>query len=372
MGTLDNLVEQLAKPFWEELCSGYAGYQRRLLAAYRRDAALGDGTFKRPGVVYKGRHSSAAHVLRCLVDLANPDKDRYRFDAPMRIKADVDQVIERESKRHADDVVSTFKGKLLGKMRGIVVDGEVEGEVVGDLGNNRVQVRVASLDMTFELRSQIVTVFSSWARPHHRYPTTYHNVSVGGKLVGRKLSEDEIKQLAAELRGARYVPVAQQTREAAKTTRAAQRAARIEKDRVKRRKALERALKRCEQAVVDCEEHSAQCGYDEQRTALLHFLTRNGLEVNDAEQAVLDEEPKLSLDNVEAAPVKLKAMRKVIREARKNLVQYEAGTGPCCPSADFQRRMADSIRENLIDYEKRLARIEAAKAVGVAAINADD
>lgn len=346
---LRGLVDEIAKPFWQTVYDGHVAYLERLLENYRAEADTGDGEhFVCPYELYRNKKRYAARTLSSYVSSG------YSFSDPVTLVDDPAGITNRLSKRHADGVLGSFKAKLLRKLNGLLDGSGVEGEIRGDLGCNQIRLREKATGLTFTVFSQIVSVWPCWARPHHRYPTTFHDVSVNGALKGRKLSEEEIKKLAAELRGEKFVPTAEKKRKAVATRREAQRAARREKDLAKDRRALERALKRCERAATDYDEHSAKYDYDEASGMLRRTLKRYGLP-EDGEE-LLAREPNFSLDDPATAPERLKGIKQALREGKKELARLE--NGGYGGDEKFQEKMIKSVKENLATYEATKAKLE--------------
>ena len=342
---LRGLVDEIAKPFWQTVYDGHVAYLERLLEDYRAEADTGDGEhFIRPYELYRNKKKrDAARTLSSYVSSG------YSFSDPVTLVDDPAGITNRLSKRHADEVLGSFKAKLLRKLNGLLDGSGVEGEIRGDLGCNRIRLREKATGLAFTVYSQVVSVWPCWARPHHRYPTTFHDVSVNGKLVGRKLSEEEIKKLASELRGEKFVPTAEKKRKAVSTRRFDQRMAKAKREVEKAERALERALKRCERAATEYDKHSAKYDYDEAHGKLLRTLKRYELPL---ENELLVREPNFNLDDPATASERLKSIKKTIREAKKSLAQYEAGNGMGSPDPDTQQRMAESVRGQLAEYEE--------------------
>lgn len=351
---LKKLVDKIAEPFWQSVYDGHVGYLESLLKRYKEEADLGDGTFTPPYEWCRkdNRRTDAAHEMLRLVERKGEGYHSPRD--PVTIKEDVGEAIKRQSNRHADEVLASFKAKLVRKLNGVLDGSGVEGEIRGDLGHNRIRLREKATGLTFTVFSQIVSVWPSWARPHHRYPTTFHDVSVDGALKGRKLSEEEIKKLAAELRGEKFVPTAEKKRKAVQNRREAQRKARMEKELEKARRALERALKRCDRAATDYDVHSAQYDYDDASKRLRRTLKRYDLP-EDGEE-LLAREPNFSLDDPATAPERLKGIKQALRDGKKALTRWE--NGGYGGDEKFQEKMIKSVKENLATYETTKAKLE--------------
>ncbi len=238
---LINLVEKIAEPFWTEVRENYLVHQCNLLEQYRKDVA--EKIHTDPWKLYKNQLSSSDYLRNILYPLIEKTSNSCMPDVPYRVKADVEAIMERMADRSADETVASFKDKLLTKLEGIIGKGSVECEITGNLGRNYIQVKLTDTGLQFGVLSQIVSVWPWNATPHHRYPTTFHEVKVGNDVKGAKLSEREVKTLAYTLRG-EEVPkdlTTEQKREKSKGTRQERSLEAARKDVVSGRKSFANA-----------------------------------------------------------------------------------------------------------------------------------
>ena len=350
---LTEAVARIAEPFWSEVHQGHVAHLNRLLESYCEEAALGDGTFTPPHEHYrKTQRFDLADEVRHFVGYKDTQKRWHSPHEPVVVRDNAEAVVDRLSRRHADEVVATFKRKLLGKLAGVLGASDVKGEVSGYLGRNRVQVCVADVGLEFQVRSQVVSVWPWHAAPHHRYPTTFHNVRVRGEWQAKKMSEREVKALAAKLRGERYESPEKAQRKAARARKEDRHQAKVKKELEKARGALERALARCERAATEFDLFSAKRDHERAHGCLSRALKRYELPLEGEE--LLARKPNLNVDDPDTAEKRLKALKVVLREAKKDLPRLRAGA---YGGADLEK-LARDAEKRIAGYEALAARLK--------------
>jgi len=194
---IGDLVTKLAANFHAEAKAYYAGYLGRLVAEYsERCAASGKTSPYDLWPTVRGTHPYAAQ--------ANAEKQRVisRFlncDAVSRTYSlfpDLDARIERASISHADNVVASFKAKLLAKLSDIIAakGNLTTAELKGHLGRNVISAAFAD-GSSFAVLSQVVHKCSPLGRPFSQYPTTFHNVILPDGSRVSQVSEFKVKKV---------------------------------------------------------------------------------------------------------------------------------------------------------------------------------
>jgi hypothetical protein len=340
-------------PIGDAAAEGFADWARRIIEAWKKDAAEKGTTCPWDLYLPKGSSSkmsrSEYRTNRQRIENVSRFLTGNRGDE-YRVADDVEDRIAALAKRHGDEVAAQFAAKLTQKLSKVFEASAPKTiEVKGTWSRNMIHVALDN-GVKFSLLSQVVSVWPWNAIPHHRYPSTFHNVHDAEGNTTAKMSMDDLNKLVADIAGTKFVPQAQAKREAVQARKNDRRQAKADKELDKARKALRRALDRCERAATDFDIHSAKRDHDEAVGRLTRTLKRYNMDQTDEDRALLTEEPKLSLDDAEAAPAKLKSIKKALREAKKEEALFDA---------DESNWRVDGLRKFIGETEAIKAKLEA-------------
>ena len=191
MKNLEKALEKLSTPIANAATEGHASWLRGVLNQWQEkvDAENRTGNKCAPENVfgYKDCHTKAdynnARLLRATVRPLLDAKRHSRIsDHPLAgqyeytVKENVDEVIAEISNKEGAIVARNWRIKLMGKLAKPLANCTVTGiAATGELAYNNITMTTSN-QVTFTLRSQVVSVWPYNAIPHHRYPTTVHNV----------------------------------------------------------------------------------------------------------------------------------------------------------------------------------------------------
>jgi len=201
-------VEKMAEPVRKSAADGYVRWAHAILEKYTEDvAAKGtsdlrklyptNGTMRRD--MYLAAQELRSTLSNYLKDTANPSDTSMTVERTTAIRPDVEKVIEVQATRHGQAVAEEFKAKLTSKLAKIIRESEVINiETYGTWDRNTVKIELID-GLKFTVLSQVVSVWPQHARPHHRYPTTFHAIS-GRGISKQKASQAELENLVKEIK----------------------------------------------------------------------------------------------------------------------------------------------------------------------------